>query len=60
MKSFNVWPVYYPVNIDKWRAETGLGPIAEHLKNRFNFERNLAEQIKRTEEFLRQKQLDQN
>ena len=50
-KSFNVWPVYDPVNIDKRRAEIGLGPIAEHLKNRFDFEWNLEEQIKRTEEF---------
>lgn len=50
-KSFNVWPIYDPVNIDKRRAEIGLGPIAEHLKNRFDFEWNLEEQIKRTEEF---------
>lgn len=50
-KSFNVWPVYDPVNIDKRRAEIGLGPIAEHLKNRFDFEWNLDEQIKRTAEF---------
>jgi hypothetical protein len=50
-KSFNVWPVYDPENIDKRRAELGLGPIAEHLKNRFDFEWNLEEQIKRTEEF---------
>ena len=50
-KSFNVWPVYDPVNIDKRRAEIGLDPIAEFLKNRFDFEWNLEEQIKRTEEF---------
>lgn len=50
-KSFNVWPVYDPVNIDKRRAEIGLGPIAEHLMNRFEFEWNLEEQIRRTEEF---------
>ena len=54
-KSFNVWPVYDPVNIDKRRAEIGLGPIAEHLKNRFNFEWNLEEQIKRTEEFEKER-----
>ena len=54
-KSFNVWPVYDPVNIDKRRAEIGLGPIAEHLKNRFDFEWNLEEQIKRTEEFEKAK-----
>jgi len=50
-KSFNVWPVYDPVNIDKRRAKIGLGPIAEHLRDRFDFEWNLEEQIKRTAEF---------
>jgi hypothetical protein len=50
-KSFNVWPVYDPVNIDKRRAEIGLEPISEFLKRRFNFEWNLEEQIKRTSEF---------
>jgi len=50
-KSFNVWPVYDPENIDKRRAEIGLEPIAEFLKNRFDFEWNLEEQIKRSEEF---------
>lgn len=50
-KTFNVWPVFDPVNIDKRRAAIGLIPIAEHLKNRFDFEWNLEEQIKRTEEF---------
>ncbi|GAB5530461.1 MAG: hypothetical protein Roseis3KO_22380 [Roseivirga sp.] len=54
-KSFNVWPVYDPVNIDKRRVEIGLGPIAEFLKNRFDFEWNLEEQIKRTEAFEREK-----
>ena len=54
-KSFNVWPVYDPVNIDKRRAEIGLGPIAEFLKNRFDFEWDLDEQIKRTEEFERER-----
>lgn len=39
------------VNIDKRRAEIGLIPIAEHLKNRFDFDWNLEEQIKRTEAF---------
>lgn len=50
-KSFNVWPVYDPINIDKRRVEIGLGPIAEFLINRFDFEWNLEEQIKRSEEF---------
>lgn len=55
-KTFNVWPVYDPVNIDKRRAEIGLEPIAEFLKNRFDFEWNLEEQIKRTEEFEKQRE----
>lgn len=54
-KSFNVWPVYDPVNIDKRRAEIGLGSIAEHLKSRFDFEWNLEEQIRRTEEFEKER-----
>jgi hypothetical protein len=33
----------------------GLEPIAEFLKNRFDFEWNLEEQIKRSEEFEREK-----
>lgn len=55
-KSFNVWPVYDPVNIDKRRAEIGLGPIKEFLKERFDFDWILEEQIRRTEEFERKKQ----
>jgi len=58
-KSFNVWPVFDPVNIDKRREEIGLAPIAEHLMNRFDFEWNLKEQIKRTAEFERE-QLNKN
>ncbi len=54
-KSFNVWPVYDPVNIDKRRAAIGLEPIAEFLKNRFDFEWNLEEQIKRTIQFESEK-----
>jgi hypothetical protein len=54
-KSFNVWPVLGPENVDKRRAEIGLGPIAEFLKNRFDFEWNLEEQIKRTAEFEMEK-----
>ena len=54
-KSFNVWPVYDPINIDKRRAEIGLGPIAEHLMNRFDFEWNIEEQIRRTEEFEKER-----
>ena len=54
-KSFNVWPVYDPVNIDKRRTEIGLDSIAIFLKNRFDFEWNLEEQIKRKEQFEKQK-----
>lgn len=54
-KSFNVWPIFDPKNVDKRRAEIGLGPIAPFLKNRFDFEWNLEEQIKRTEEFERKR-----
>jgi hypothetical protein len=54
-KSFNVWPVYDPVNIDKRRAEIGLEPIAEFLKNRFDFVWNLEEQINRSEEFEKER-----
>ena len=53
-KSFNVWPVYDPANIDKRRAAIGLGPIAEHLRNRFDFEWNLEEQLERTKQFEEQ------
>ena len=54
-KSFNVWPVYDPVNIDARRALIGLGPIKEFLSDHFNFKWNLEEQIKRTEEFERER-----
>jgi hypothetical protein len=53
-KSFNVWPVYDPANIDKRRAVIGLGPIKEFLKQRFDFDWNLEEQIERTEAFIRE------
>ena len=54
-KTFNVWPVYDPINIDKRRAEIGLEPIAGFLKNRFDFDWNLEEQLKRTEHFETEK-----
>jgi hypothetical protein len=50
-KSFNLWPVFDPANIDKRRTEIGLDSIAIFLKNRFDFEWNLDEQINRTKEF---------
>ena len=55
-KSFNVWPVFDPENIDKRRAAIGLGTIAEHLKSRFDFEWDLEEQLKRSDEFIKKKQ----
>ena len=55
-KSFNVWPVFDPINIDERRSEIGLEPIAEFLKNKFDFEWNLEEQIKRSEEFEKERQ----
>lgn len=50
-KSFNLWPVFDPANIDKRRTEIGLDSIAIFLKNRFDFEWNLEEQIKRSKDF---------
>jgi hypothetical protein len=55
-KSFNLWPVFDPENIDKRRTAIGLDSIAVFLKNRFDFEWNLEEQIKRTKEFELKKQ----
>ncbi|MDF0717675.1 hypothetical protein PY092_16040 [Muricauda sp. 334s03] len=50
--SFDVWPIIDPENVDKRRAEIGLEPMAEYLKNRrFPLEWNLENQIKRTAEF---------
>lgn len=57
-KSFNLWPVFDPENIDKRRTAIGLDSIAIFLKNRFDFEWNLEEQIKRSEEFILAKQND--
>jgi len=51
-KSFNVWPILDPENVDKRRAEIGLEPIADFLKTRrFPLEWNLKEQIRRTAAF---------
>lgn len=57
-KSFNVWPVFDPVNIDKRRAEIGLDSIAEFLKNRFDFDWNLEEQLIRTTEFEKERLIE--
>ena len=55
-KSFNIWPVFEPENIDERRTAIGLDSIAIFLKNRFDFEWNLEEQIKRTKDFELAKQ----
>ena len=53
-KTFNVWPIVDPENVDKRRAEIGLEPVAEFLKNRrFSVVWNPEEQIKRTKAFER-------
>jgi len=56
-KSFNVWPIIDPANVDQRRAEIGLEPMAEFLSNLRNpLEWNLEKQIKRTEEFKKEKE----
>lgn len=55
-KSFNLWPVFEPENIDKRRTEIGLDSIAIFLKNRFDFEWDLEEQKRRTEAFLQERE----
>ncbi len=55
-KSFNLWPVFDPENIDTRRTEIGLDSIAVFLKNRFDFEWNLEDQMRRTKEFELAKQ----
>ncbi len=55
-KSFNVWPIVDPENVDKRRDEIGLEPIAEFLSNRRHpLEWNLEEQLKRTEAFEKER-----
>ncbi len=54
-KSFNLWPVFDPENIDRRRTKIGLDSIHIFLKERFDFEWDLDEQIKRTEEFERER-----
>ncbi|SDQ54677.1 hypothetical protein SAMN05216294_1631 [Flagellimonas zhangzhouensis] len=51
-ETFDVWPIVDPENVDKRRAEIGLEPMAQFLKDRrVPLEWNLEEQIKRTAEF---------
>ena len=55
-KSFNVWPIMDPENVDQRRKDIGLEPMAEFLSNLRNpLPWNLEEQIKRTEEFKKAK-----
>ena len=51
-KRFNVWPIKDPEHVDRRRAEIGLEPMADFLKNLRNpLEWDLQEQIRRTNEF---------
>lgn len=51
-KSFDVWPIKDPKNVDKRRAEIGLIPMEEFLNNlRSPLVWDLEEQIRRTAEF---------
>lgn len=55
-KSFDVWPIVDPANVDKRRAEIGLEPMSEFLKNRRTpMEWNLEKQIKRSKAFEEKK-----
>ncbi|MFK8104256.1 MAG: DUF6624 domain-containing protein [Saprospiraceae bacterium] len=55
-KTFNVWPIFDPVNVDKRRAAIGLEPMADFLKNRrFPMEWKLSEQLERTAAFQQKK-----
>lgn len=51
-ETLDVWPIIDPENVDQRRASIGLGPIAIHLKNRFNLDWNLEDQKMRTIAFL--------
>lgn len=55
-KSFNLWPIKDPANVNKRRAEMGMNSIEEFLKQkRVSLEWNVEEQIKRTEAFMAEK-----
>jgi len=56
-KSFDVWPIIDPENVDKRRLEIGLDSMEVFLSSRRTpMEWNLKEQIRRTEEFIKNKQ----
>ena len=51
-KTFNVWPILDPENVDKKRADIGLPPMAEFLSNLRNpLKWDIEEQMRRTNEF---------
>ena len=50
-KTFDVWPIVDPENVDERRATIGLGPLAEHLKRRFKLDWDLEKQIERSLKF---------
>jgi len=54
--TFDVWPIFDSENVDKRRAEIGLEPMAQFLKNRrVPLVWNLKDQIKRTVAFESEK-----
>ena len=53
-KSFDVWPIKDPANVDARRAEIGLDPMADFLKSRRDpMEWDVEKQIERSKEFER-------
>jgi len=60
-QSFDVWPIADPANVDKRRAEIGLEPMAEFLAGRRTpMEWDLEKQIRRTQEFEKNRKQDSN
>ncbi len=56
-KTFDVWPIIDPENVDQRRAEIGLVPIAEFLNGRRTpMKWDLDEQKKRTADFIKNKE----
>ena len=55
-KTFDVWPIQNPAEVDKRRAKIGLRPIAIRLKSRFNLDWDLEKQKIRTATFLKEKE----
>jgi len=55
-KSFDVWPIIDPINVDKRRAALGLPPMKEMLASRRTpLDWNVGDQVKRTTAFLNKK-----